>query len=175
MRLIGNLILRLVAIFFGVLVALLAASVFIAIGLFGGIFENLFSDLQLANQSEPGESFSLVGLAVLLVGFFSSFHVAGVTALPATLAIGIAELMRWRGMTINLLLGGVVGLFAGFSAFRTQLDGLPSEGTLIVFLATGFVGGFFYWLIAGRGAGNWLPARNKEPIDVIDKFGRQGD
>lgn len=175
MRLLGNLILRLIAIFLGVLVALAAASIFLSIGLFGGFFREFFTELNLLAEGDGSAVGSLITLGVVFAGFISSFHVIGVALLPATIAIAITELMRWQGMVTHLILGGLVGLFAGISAFSVDHDGLPSDGTLIVLLATGFVGGFFYWLIAGRGAGTWLPNRSEEPVDVMDKPGREED
>ncbi len=175
MRLLGNLILRLIAIFLGVLIALAAASIFLSIGLFGGFFREFFTELNLLAEGDGSAIGSLIALAVVFTGFVSSFHVIGVALLPATIAIAVTELMRWQGMITYLVLGELVGLFAGISTFAVDHDGLPSDGTLIVLLATGFIGGFFYWLIAGRGAGTWLPERRSEPIDVMDKLGRNED
>ena len=162
MHFIGHFIVRMIAILFGLFFAMLAASIFISIGLFGGFFEQLFSDLDLAAGNDGRDSFSLVAFAILIVSFFSSFHIASIAALPVGIAIAIAELMRWQGMTINLVLGGVVALFAGTSLYAVDSSGMPSEGTLVVLLATGFVAGFFYWLIAGRSAGKWLDTKSKQ-------------
>ncbi len=164
MKLLGDLILRLAAIFFGVMVALVTASIFLSIGLFGGFFTEFFTELNAAFDGDGQNVNSLIALAVVALGLISSFHVAGMVLLPTTLAIGITELMRWRGVITYLVLGGLVGLFTGVSAFTLESDGLPSDGTLIVLLATGFVGGFFYWLIAGRGAGSWQPEAEQDTV-----------
>ena len=168
MRFLGHLIVRLVAIFFGLFIAMLAASLFLSAGIFGGMASAFLADLQWAIEGdpymEPADTSPLVTLLVVVIGFFTSFHVAALAALPTLLAVGLAEFMRWRGLTVNLVLGGAVALATGLSVFgETGGNGLPSDGTLVVLLATGFVGGFFYWLIAGRNAGKWLDA--PEPLN----------
>ena len=115
------------------------------------------------------DTFPLVALAIAVAGVFSSVKIAGIAILPLSLTIAIAELMRWQSMTINLVLGGLVALFAGISVYSATQPGLPSDGTLIVLLATGFVGGFFYWMIAGRSAGKWLDPVSSSGDDVMDR------
>lgn len=165
MQFIGHFIVRLIAILFGVFIAMIAASIFLSFGMFSNMFSEFFSELNWVINGDPYQAEDNNGLVtglVIIVGFFSSFYVAGLAALPATIAIATAELMRWQSMTINLVLGGFVALATGLSIFGAENDGLPSDGTLVVLLATGFIGGFFYWLIAGRSAGKWLrqPASN---------------
>ncbi len=163
MQLIGHFIVRLIAIFFGLLVAMLASSIFLSFGIFNDAFNAFFADLSLTFNGDPyvAEEMGDLGTAlVIIIGFFSSFYVAGLAAMPTTIAIAIAELMRWQSMTINLVLGGLVALVTGLTVFAADLEGLPSDGTLVVLLATGFIGGFFYWLIAGRSAGNWLETKS---------------
>lgn len=165
MQSVGHVIVRLVAIGFGIFVAMLAAGMFLSFGLFSGTFSEFFADLQIfLNDIDPyGEELDaspLVTLLVIIAGFFTSFHVMSLAILPTSIAIAVSEMMRWRGLTINLVLGGLVALFTGISLFGARqggsADSLPSEGTLVVLLATGFIAGFFYWLVAGRNAGKWL-------------------
>lgn len=163
MQSLGHFIVRLVAILFGVFIAMLAAGMFLSFGMFFGAFTEFFTELSWTLNGDPYHAEELDGLVTLLVviaGFFTSFHVASIAALPAAIAIAIAEMMRWQGMTINLVLGGLVSLFTGLSLYGSLQTGantgLPSDGTLVVLLATGFIAGFFYWLIAGRSAGKWL-------------------
>lgn len=159
----GHLIVRLVAIFFGLFLAMLAAGLFLSFGLFSGFLTEFFADLQGAlapdpyYRNDPVDTSPLVNLLVIVIGFLSSFQIAGMAALPTFLAIALAEGFRWRGLTINLVLGGAVALATGLSVFSDRGGvGLPSDGALVVLLATGFIGGFVYWLIAGRSAGKWL-------------------
>ena len=164
MQLIGHFIVRLMAVLFGIFIAMLAAGMFLSFGLFAGTFTEFFSELQIIFDgdpyADPANTSPLVTFLVIIAGFFTSFHVASLAALPTAIAIAIAELMRWRGFTINLVLGGLVALVTGLSLYGSIRPGvesnMPSEGTLIVLLATGFIAGFFYWLIAGRSAGKWL-------------------
>jgi hypothetical protein len=145
----GHIIVRLVAIFFGLALAFLAAGIFISFGLFGGYFTELFQQADIAN----GEATPLAAFAIVAVGVLSSFQIASLALAPSAFAIVIAELMGWRGLTVNLVLGGLVGLATGWIV--SGGDAAMSQGTLLVLLATGFTGGFFYWLLAGRGAGGW--------------------
>ena len=93
MRFLGHLIVRLVAVFFGLFVAMLAASLFLSAGIFGGMASDFLADLQWVIEGDP---------------------------------------------------------------YLDPADTSPLVTPLVVLLATGFVGGFFYWLIAGRSAGKWL-------------------
>ncbi len=171
MQTLGHFIVRLVAILFGIFIAMLAAGMFLSFGMFAGAFTEFFKELSWTLNGDPYHTDEMDGLVTLLVviaGFFTSFHVASIAALPATIAIAIAEMMRWQGMTINLVLGGLVSLFTGLSLYgslQTGVEtGLPSDGTLVVLLATGFIAGFFYWLIAGRNAGKWLDRPGITPV-----------
>lgn len=157
MRYLGHFIVRLVVVLFGIFAAMLAASIFLSFGTLGGMFTQFFADLEYVFEGEIQNSEPLLVFVVVLSGFFSSFYIASLAVLPTLIAIAIAELMRWQGMTINLVLGGLVGLFTGLTRLAAVYGSTyPSDGTLVVLLAAGFIGGFFYWLIAGRSAGRWM-------------------
>ena len=156
MQFFGHLIVRLFVILMGVLIAMLAASIFLSAGLLNGFFNVFFFELNIAVDGALEDTGPLTTFIVFILGFLSSFYVASIAILPAAITIAIAELMRWKSMTANLVLGGLVGLFTGMSTYAQTRAGLPSDGTLIILLAAGFIGGFFYWLVAGRSAGNWL-------------------
>lgn len=156
MQLIGHLIIRLIAIIFGVSLAIFAASIFISFGMFTGMFEQFFNDVEYVLETDIGDTDPIVALLVIGAGFFSSFKIVSLAIIPIFLAISLAEGMRWQGLTINLVMGGMVSLFAGITAIPSATGGLPSDGTMVILLATGFIGGFVYWLIAGRSAGLWL-------------------
>lgn len=159
MQLIGHLIIRLIAILFGVTLAVFAASLFISFGMFTGMFEQFFAEVEYVLDTNIGNTDPIVALLVIGAGFFSSFKIVSLAIIPIFLAIALAEGMRWQGFTINLVMGGMVSLFAGITAMPNTPNtngGLPSDGTLVILLATGFIGGFVYWLIAGRQAGRWL-------------------
>lgn len=156
MQLIGHLIIRLIAILFGVSLAIFAASIFISFGMFTGMFEQFFTDVEYVLETDIGDTDPIIALLVIGAGFFSSFKIVSLAIIPIFLAICLAEGMRWQSLTINLVMGGIVSLFAGITAIPSSTGTLPSDGTLVILLATGFIGGFVYWLIAGRSAGLWL-------------------
>lgn len=54
------------------------------------------------------------------------------------------------------MLGGLAALLSFWFRVDFSAQASISDGTLVVLLATGFIGGFFYWLVAGRNAGKWL-------------------
>lgn len=168
---IGNLIVRLIAILFALLLAYLAAGMFLAVGMFLGWFRYLFAAFTAESGGVVEASDVLAAIATFAVALFSSFTIAIAATAPALLAIAIAEAMRWRSLAINLLLGGGVALATDF--ITTTPDSTPlSQGAALVLLSTGFIAGFVYWLVAGRNAGRWLdvpqiPARR-------DAAGSQG-
>ncbi|MEZ5871407.1 MAG: hypothetical protein R3D32_06095 [Nitratireductor sp.] len=158
MRSIGDLIVRLFAVAFAFVLATLAASMFLSLGVVHDVLAPALHEI----TGERADSAWLSGL----FGLVSWPWVAASAVLPAAIAIAIAELMRWRGMTINLAMGGIVGLFAGWTWFGNQDPRLLDEGTLLVLASAGFVGGFVYWLLAGCKAGKWL-APAKPPLNRI--------
>jgi len=92
-------------------------------------------------------------LIIFLAGFFITTVWTGAIAFfPTLVAIVIAEAFGWRSPFYYLLVGGAVGLLAN------QIHDLYgeiylSDQQLVIMLGAGFVGGFTYWLIAGRLAG----------------------
>ena len=79
----------------------------------------------------------------------------GFGAVPALVAILVAEIFGWRSLILYLVAGLVAGLTA--AAATTPAPDM-AVGTQI-FLAAGAVGGFVYWALAGRNAGLTEPAR----------------
>lgn len=146
----GHIVVRLVLIFIGLLVAFAAAGIFMTFGLFSGFFSDLFA----SSQVPQADVAPLTAFAILVVGLLSSLQIASLAFAPAALAILVAELAGWQGLTVNLVLGGLVGLATGW--ILTGGDpGAISGGSALVLMSAGFVGSFFYWLVAGRGAGGW--------------------
>ena len=115
--------------------ALVCAAIVVTIGMFG---RDAF-DPDLVGYS--------VG-AVIGVTFFGGM----ISFLPAVVAIAVAELFRWRSILFWLAAGGIVGVIAG--EVTRNWEGLDFVDNLFTLcLAAGFVGGFVYWLIAGRDSG----------------------
>jgi hypothetical protein len=152
-----SLIGRLIVIVFALFVALLAGSFFIGFGIAAGMFPELLAD-GTGFLGDPEADQAIFAALSFVFGIFASFELAGLAILPVTIAIAISELMRWTGLTIQLVLGGLCALFVMFSVLSLPQGVMPGNGTVIVSLAAGFVATFFYWLIAGRNAGEWLGA-----------------
>ena len=162
MKLVLYLIGRLFVIAFALIMALLAGSMFIGFGLASGMIPEITASTNGTQVFDAETSEAILAVASFVIGAIASYQLAGLAVLPVTIAIAISELMRWQGMTTHLLLGGLCALFVMFSALGLPEGVLPANGTVIVSLAAGFVAAFFYWLIAGRNAGEWLSALSEE-------------
>jgi hypothetical protein len=100
---------------------------------------------------DPGYAPFLIGPSVAVIAY-----AGGAAFLPAVAAILAGEMFRWRWVLFYVAVGGAIGYcaheFGGFT-------GTPEEFAerRLLFPAAGFVGGFVYWLIAGRLAGGEAP------------------
>jgi len=149
MALVGNFILRFIMIVIGYMIAIFAAGMFIGFGFFNEI-------MTTGPLIEPEEEV-FYGLFSLSVGF-TSVGLIGYYALGiAPILIALAEMMRWQSLIANLVLGGFCAAILSVGGGGEN----ASDTALLVALSAGFIGGFVYWLVAGRSAGNWLG-----PIDV---------
>jgi hypothetical protein len=80
------------------------------------------------------------------------FYGGMISFLPSLVVIVAAELFRWRSILFWLAAGGLVGVLA--AQVTRGWGGLDFMDDLFTpCLAAGFVGGFVYWLIAGRDSG----------------------
>ena len=158
MHLIGNLIVRLITVSVGFLLAVIAAGLFLSLG-----FYNEVMSAELYADPVYRDFYTLLTL-IIGVSFTSvmGIYAAG----TAGILIAIAELMRWKGLVSNLLLGGLCGAILTSMAIGIEfnpetLDGRNHDlNPLLVGMSAGFVAGFVYWLIAGRRAGDWMPQAN---------------
>ncbi|MCM5554217.1 hypothetical protein [Pleomorphomonas sp. NRK KF1] len=86
---------------------------------------------------------------------------------PWAVVILIAEVFRLRTALIYLLAGGLLGVLPslGLAPMMRSMEGEPRQIAILV--AAGFVGGFVYWLTAGRMAGidGVFLTRAREPKD----------
>src|SRR5262245_19380815 len=91
-----------------------------------------------------------------LAGLARGLHALGAAAtiLPAVLLVLIGEVARSRSAVYYIVGGGVALAALPLAARVGSLgDGLSQFGLIWqVFATAGFVGGFVYWLVAGRGA-----------------------
>jgi hypothetical protein len=77
-----------------------------------------------------------------------------VAILPAALAIALAEAFAWRSVLYYFLVGGVIALI-GDRMSDLVIAPTFTGRRVVIMLAAGFVGGFVYWAVAGRRAGDW--------------------
>lgn len=111
---------------------------------------------ELANrfsQSEdPDSAFAIVDQVIGTFMFAVSLGPA-LTIVPAIAAIVLGEVARIRSVIYYVLVGGLAALAIPF-LYETGdgISGTVNTHYMIVFLASGFIGGFVYWLIAGRSA-----------------------
>lgn len=140
---------RIFVIFFTVMLAMLAASIAIAIGLLGPEWHGFTGDI--AERS---------GFWVLVL--FTSVFTGAAALLPLFLFIVLAEALALRSMLIHAVAGVVIFLFGYYGAiagnrYEESIDRAPppiSRGTELA-AAAGAVFGFTYWAIAGRRSGMW--------------------
>jgi hypothetical protein len=142
----GHLIVRLVVVMVGLAIAFIGASLFISIGFYTDVLTPMAADME---TTAPG-------VLALALGLVWSPFLATAAFFPALVAVFFAEWLRLRGLTVNLALGGVVALAATWLHTDLALNQSATTGPLVVVLATGFVAGLCYWLVAGRNAGKWL-------------------
>jgi hypothetical protein len=92
---------------------------------------------------------SVFGL-VLFVGTVTP----ALTVLPAAIAAIAGEALRVRSWMYYVLAGGaaMAAIPVLASPRSEQLPALPAGQYMTIFAAAGFVGGFVYWLLAGRNA-----------------------
>ena len=137
-----------------------AATVFVfafavALGvlfLLGGLWVG--DELRALAPQDPGSSW--VGAAI-----FALTVVPALTIVPALVAVIIGEALHIRSWMYYVLADGAallaVPLLAGATGELAVAPGdlmvsLPAHQYMTIFAAAGFVGGFVYWLLAGRNA-----------------------
>ena len=120
----------------GYVAAVLAAALTILAGWYGYQAGAIFSDVVTIG--------AVTGIALVVV-----LQVGALAVVPAVIAIVLAELFGWRSVMFYLAVGGALGL----SADRLNVMLWQSDDNTLLLPAAGFVGGFAYWLIAGRLAG----------------------
>jgi hypothetical protein len=138
----GDLLRLLFLVPLGFIAAVLAAALTILAGWYG---------------HEPGVFTDVAAIGFVMgVGVWVVLEVGAVAGIPAFIVIVLAELFGWRSVIFYLAIGGALGLLT------SQLHGIVWEtgNSQLLLPAAGFVGGFVYWLIAGRLAGL---ARMPEP------------
>jgi hypothetical protein len=138
---------RFFVVLFSLVFAILAAGIALAIGVMA---PELFSV-----SSDPVEKFMFFTAAFLATSF------AGATAfVPAVILIAIAETFDIRSIFYYAIGGGLIAALAWYSSdislrLENTTDISPVGYGLQLVTAAGIIGGFVYWLLAGRKAGMW--------------------
>ncbi|MBO6676236.1 MAG: hypothetical protein JJ908_15825 [Rhizobiales bacterium] len=132
---------------FAFLVAVLAAGLVGTFALYRGL-----------EGDEAYEAFYW-GTAILAV-----FAIAHTAFLPSVIVVLATEVFRLRSMVIFGVAGGLVGLYSATFALGSQV--YLADRRVLIAAAVGIVGGFVYWLIAGRTAGAYRERRYSIPASV---------
>lgn len=105
------------------------------------------------SQSEDPDSLLAVVEQVYGTFLFAASLGPALTVVPAIGAIVLGEVARIRSVFYYVIMGGLAALAIPF-LYETGdgISGAVNTHYIIIFLACGFVGGFVYWLIAGRGS-----------------------
>jgi hypothetical protein len=97
-------------------------------------------------DQDPDRIFAMMDQGLLLA--------ASVTVIPALLVVIVGEIGRIRSIIYYIVGGGLALIATPLLARYGQAGGLGSPEAVVwqVLATAGFVGGFVYWLIAGRNA-----------------------
>ncbi|MEX0956584.1 MAG: hypothetical protein WDZ83_15405 [Rhizobiaceae bacterium] len=148
----ASVFIRLCVILIGYAFAILVASLFLHL--------MVWPSLGLEGDTPTFAAKSALVVSVLLVGLFVSYY----AFVPAAVLIALAELRPYRSWLYFALAGGVTALsalvlhemlrIADLADARPHPLALDAEA-LAGALGAGIAAGIAYWLLAGRGAGNW--------------------
>jgi hypothetical protein len=98
-------------------------------------------------------------LQFLLLGWLGTTLIALAAAfVPAVLVAVVAEALKLRSPILYVAAGAVIALAPPLLEQAAPADGqsvLFAFDFAALFLACGLVGGFVYWMVAGRHAGRW--------------------
>lgn len=145
-------IVRLLTVILAYVLACIAASIVLTIGTLVPQWD------QIAPQSMPSIAlWSVIGVGSAVIGV--------IAMLPSFLVIALAEGFAWRSIVLYGALGGVLALAVAYGIdFARYLGGPDSVVTheQEVLAASGIAGGLVYWLFAGRKAGAWKRAMDRD-------------
>ncbi len=138
---------RIFVVLFAFLVASLAASFVLQIGILVPFWRGTFA-------AEVDQGFFR-----LMVGF-GFFFISLLALLPAIAVIALAEAFRLRSILFYAAAGGLEALVLcyGIGLLDDTRD-LLAMPFVQAFAASGIVAGLVYWLLAGRNAGRWSEPR----------------
>lgn len=147
-------IVRILVILFAFLCASLSAGLVVTLA----VLMPAWSDLAIGPVEE-----GLIGLALT----FGFLFLSGTALLPGLVLIAVAEVLSLRGALFYASIGALTGVavYASLGHFDSQtwsFAGLARR-ELEIMAAAGIVGGWVYWLLAGRNAGRWRETRQAVP------------
>ena len=151
---------RLIKIGFGFLAACFCASLLLVVTAHSWAVE--FSSMSRWNVDGAYHGIDNGPIDVFAALFFATFTTSfiGATALvPAGLAIVLAEAKRLTALTYHLIAGGLVSTAIVVATWIPPQGDMRLPQDWNLFLAAGFVGGFVYWIVAGRTSGAWRHKR----------------
>jgi hypothetical protein len=142
-----SLVARFFVIFFSLILAIIAAGLALALGV-------MLPDV-VTLSTDPVEHFTFFAAS-----FFATSFVGYVAFAPALVLIAIAETFNIRSIFYYAIAGAAIGLFAYYGsnisvAVENSTDMPPVAFSLQLVAAAGIIGGFVYWVFAGRKAGRW--------------------
>jgi hypothetical protein len=133
-----------VALAFCISLGIAAALLFLVGGSWVG------DELRAATPEDP-----LFGQAAPVFGvvLFAWTVAQALTALPALIAVAVGEALKLRTWMYYVLAGGAASAAIPLLAAPAgEVPVQPPGHLMAIFAAAGFVGGFAYWLLAGRNA-----------------------
>ncbi len=99
-----------------------------------------------------GDDFIWASAEIFAAIFFTAAVAPALTALPGVLAVIIGEVMRIRSSIYYMLAGGAALAVIPILARSAENASMPFSSYMSLFAASGFIGGFAYWALAGARA-----------------------
>lgn len=147
----SRLIARLMMVPLGLIAAILSVGLFLAFAILS---------IEPVPEADPAvHTIFTVFSGVTIASLFGS-----IALYPALLGVILCEFFSWRSIWVYLGFGLALSLFA-FHAPAEPVDDIAMMLDLQA-MAAGLIGGFVYWLIAGRGAGIVKRTLDNKPADL---------
>lgn len=149
MRTIGRILVRLIAVSVGYVIACFAVGAAISGAIVASAW--LTGEITISMAHLTAESVFFGGVLASMAAVYGFA--------PAVLAIVVAEVFRVRRALYHVLCGGLAGALGYVAASPLARFDDPGAydaafgGRIALFVAAGLIGGFVYWLVAGRTAG----------------------
>lgn len=136
-----SLVIRFIVILIAFVAAVLAASLFLAILIAGGFQPQ-------SEQEMMGLSAGMIVAVPVMSTLFGYY-----SFLPAMVLVCISEILGRRDWLFHALGGALVALLVMIWLWSRESGAALDSGIAAAAAAAGIVGGWTYWLIAGRRAG----------------------